>query len=338
VTGAALAAARDTGAFALATPRRHGGPEADLTTRVQVLAELGRGCPSTAWIAATTAEAKIAVRAALSEKADAEAFADPDAVMCASARPGRAEEVSGGLRISGRWGYASGCEHAAWALLVALLDGRPVAVLVPTDRLTVDRDWHVAGLSGTGSHTLVGEDVPVPDSHVLDIARMSGANSDVAIALGLFATLLGAARGASDVVAAAIGGRPSPSAAYPGLAHVPGAQQSFAEATHLIDTAGQRMLRIAAAVDAVPAGGSLPALDRSQLRMDLRSAVRECRRAIDDLLDLHGSSGFQAENPLQRFWRDFSIGSRHVQFASHAVSQEYGALLLGLGQDPAAPH
>lgn len=337
MTDAAVAAARGAGVLALGTPRRHGGLEADLTTRVRVLAELGRGCPSTAWITATTAEAKIAVRAALPEAAAAEVFADPDAVMCASARPGRAEQIPGGLRFSGRWGFASGCEHAAWALLVALLDGRPVAALVPTDRLSIDRDWHVAGLAGTGSHTLVGENVEVPDSHVLDISRMSGAGSDVATALGLFATLLGAARGGCDVVAAAIEGRPSPSAAYPGLAHVPGAQQSFAEAVHLIDTAEQRMLRIAEAVDAVAAGEQIPALDRARLRMDVLAAIRECRRAFDDLLDLHGSAGFQAANPLQRFWRDFSIGSRHVQFASHAITQEYGALLLGVEQIPSGP-
>ncbi|MFI5842505.1 acyl-CoA dehydrogenase family protein [Catenuloplanes sp. NPDC051500] len=337
MTDASLAAVRDTGALALATPIRHGGREADLSTRVQVLAALGQGCPSTAWITATTAEAKIAVRAALSDKAEAEVFADPDAVMCASARPGRAEAVAGGLRISGRWGYASGCEHATHSLLVALIDGTtPVAALVPATDLTVDRDWHVAGLSGSGSHTLVGNDVLVPDSHVLDITRMTtGGNPDIAIAAGLFATLLGATRGALDVVAAAIGNRPSPSAAYPDLPHVPGAQQSFAEATHRIDTAEQRLMRVAAAVDAVPPGESLTPLDRSRLRMDLLSATRECRHALDDLLDLHGSSGFSATNPLQRFWRDVSIGSRHVQFASHAVTQDYGTLLLGL--DPRTP-
>lgn len=337
VSDASLAAVRAAGAFTLAAPRDAGGVEADLATRVRVLAELGRGCPSTAWIVATTAETKIALRAALTGQARAEVFGDPDAVLCASARPGRAIVVPGGLRVSGRWGYASGCEHATWALLVAQVyddeDGpaRPVVVVVPTERLSVDRDWHVSGLCGTGSHSLVGDDVLVPDSHVLDMSRLAGGPPNVAIALGLFAPLLGAAWGALDVVAAALGQRPPPGPGYDGLVEFPGAQQYFAEATHHIDSAEQRMLRIAQTVDAVPPGEWLAPQERSRLRMDLLSATRECRRAFDDLLDLHGSSAFTTTNPLQRFWRDFAVGSRHVQFSSYVVAQDYGRLLLGAG-------
>ena len=51
ITDASLAAARAAGAFALGVRRSDGGIDADLTTRVRFLGELGRGCPSTAWIA-----------------------------------------------------------------------------------------------------------------------------------------------------------------------------------------------------------------------------------------------------------------------------------------------
>ncbi|WP_197375987.1 acyl-CoA dehydrogenase family protein [Mycolicibacterium baixiangningiae] len=53
----AVAAAK-VGAFALTTPRRYGGVDADITTTVRVLAELGRGCGSTAWVAAVSGDAK----------------------------------------------------------------------------------------------------------------------------------------------------------------------------------------------------------------------------------------------------------------------------------------
>jgi alkylation response protein AidB-like acyl-CoA dehydrogenase len=39
-----IAALRDAGAFALATPARFGGPDADLPTTARVISELGRGC------------------------------------------------------------------------------------------------------------------------------------------------------------------------------------------------------------------------------------------------------------------------------------------------------
>ncbi|MEV6621756.1 acyl-CoA dehydrogenase family protein [Amycolatopsis sp. NPDC051106] len=341
VTDASFAAARAAGAFALSVRRSDGGIDADLTTRVRFLGELGRGCPSTAWIAATTVESKRVLRVGVSDEAYADAFGDVDTVVCGSARLGRGVREPGGLRISGRWAYASGCEHAEWAMLPAQLpgdgDGQPqtVAVFVRTRELVVDRDdWQVAGLGGTGSHTLVGDDVWIPDSHVLDLARINDASSNLPIAVGLFAPLWGAARGALDVVAAVLAERPSPNPAHATLADSPGARRNFAVAAYKIDTAERRMLGIATTIDATPPGETLAADERARLRMDLITAVRECRSALDDLLDLHGSSGLFSSNPLQRYWRDFAVGSRHVQFTSHVVEEDYGVLLLGVDDAP----
>jgi hypothetical protein len=111
VTDASVAAARAAGAFALGVRRSDGGIDADLTTRVRFLGELGRGCPSTAWIAATTLESKRLLQVGVSDKAYPDAFGDVDMVVCASGRPGRAIRKPGGLRISGRWPNASGCEN-----------------------------------------------------------------------------------------------------------------------------------------------------------------------------------------------------------------------------------
>jgi alkylation response protein AidB-like acyl-CoA dehydrogenase len=335
VTAASVAAARAAGAFALGVRRSDGGIEADLSTRVRFLGELGRGCPSTAWVAATTLEAKRLLQVGtVSDEAYADAFGDVDMVVCASARPGRAVREPGGLRICGRWPYASGCENAEWTMLAVQLpgdgDGEPVAVFAPTRDLIVDRDWHVAGLSGTGSHTLVGDDVWIPDSHVLDLARIGAAVSNIAIAVW------GAARGALDLVAPVLAERSSPNPAHTTLADSPGARRNFATATHKIETAERRMLGIAATVDATPPGEALAAGERARLRMDLITAIRECRSALEDLLDLHGSGGLHSSNPLQRHWRDFAVGSRHVQFTSHVVEEDYGVLLLGVDDAPSA--
>ncbi|MCS7479176.1 hypothetical protein ACFFQW_03320 [Umezawaea endophytica] len=105
---------------------------------------------------------------------------------------------------------------------------------MPTDRLSIERDWQVAGICATGSHNLVGADVMVPDSHVLDMARMAAGSSGIAIAVNLFATLLGAARGALDVVAEVLERRRPPGPGYGSLAEFPGAQQYFAESAHRV--------------------------------------------------------------------------------------------------------
>jgi alkylation response protein AidB-like acyl-CoA dehydrogenase len=54
-TTESLAAARGVGAFAVTTPARFGGLDADNRTMVRVFAELGAGCPSTSWLAAVSA-------------------------------------------------------------------------------------------------------------------------------------------------------------------------------------------------------------------------------------------------------------------------------------------
>ena len=49
---------------------------------------------------------------------------DPHAVASASVAPnGSAEIVAGGHRLSGRWGFASGCDHAQWFLLGSMTKG-----------------------------------------------------------------------------------------------------------------------------------------------------------------------------------------------------------------------
>src|SRR4029078_3235914 len=86
-------------------------------TRVRFLSELGRGCPSPAWVAATNLEAKRLLQIGTSDEAFEDAVRDVDSVVCSSARSGTAVREPGGLRISGRWSYASGCELAEWAIL-----------------------------------------------------------------------------------------------------------------------------------------------------------------------------------------------------------------------------
>jgi alkylation response protein AidB-like acyl-CoA dehydrogenase len=58
------------------------------------------------------------------------------------------------------------------------------------------------------------------------------------------------------------------------------------------------------------AGRTRRASRTTQPNMDLADAARDCRSAVDKLLDLHGASGFAVSNPLQRYWRDIAVGSR----------------------------
>ncbi|WP_431873316.1 acyl-CoA dehydrogenase family protein [Amycolatopsis sacchari] len=334
-----VAAVRAAGLFALTVPRAAGGQEADLRTLVEVLAELGRGCPSTAWVVGLNAANKGVAGLLVSDAARGAVLADPDAVVCASSvvsRESSGVRVPGGLRISGRWAMASGSELASSAIVgVPLPDGAAPAVamtLVPLSDLSVERTWRAAGLAGTSSHTLVAEDVFVPEGFVSfpdadGPARAIPPESMFTGGLAALAPMIGASRGARDLVAAAVsGGRAPYATTYARVADSPLGRYWFTEAMRRTDSAMRRTVRVADVLDGLPAGGRLPVTERIELRVELSTAARECREAMELLLDLHGASGFAEDNPLQRFWRDVAVGTRHPFFTPYTLAEDYGRL------------
>ena len=346
VAAESLFAATQVGAFAMTTPSRYGGLDVDTLTMARVLIELGRGCGSTAWFAGNSCSAKRIYRPFLSETASEELFADPNVRLCGSDLPhGRSTEVAGGFTVSGRWGYASGCEDAAWALVGApVYDGdqmreerkgplESTAFLIPTSSLRIAHTWDVVGLRGTGSHTLIAEDVFVPASHVvrLDASDFQRTGQLVAATVVSFAPLLGVAQAALDLVTSILGERRPPMSAYANLTESPQARHTFAEASLLIGDAHRRVCDVATTVDGVrPEQHGLTATEESRLRLDVVTAARQCRHALELLLDLHGSSSFSASNPLQRMWRDLAVGTRHGGMTSYLADENYARAVVGV--------
>lgn len=285
-TAKSLAAAREAGAFAL--------HDRSATEAVQLVIELGRGCPSTSWIAGTCLTSKVFARRTIGE------FAHADVLACGSGTPGGlGERVAGGVRVTGRWANVSGCEDAEWAGLAAMVDGAPFYVLIPMGDLRVETTWTAAGMRGTGSHTVVAQDVLVPSERTAPLEFSALAGDMVLFGLTALAPVVGATLGALDVIAAMFASDRKPyMSAYARMADSPSARLWLAEATRLARRAERTALALAAA-------------GPGDHGLDMSGAARDCRAAMELLLDLHGASGFGEPNPLQRFWRDVAVASRH---------------------------
>jgi alkylation response protein AidB-like acyl-CoA dehydrogenase len=191
----------------------------------------------------------------------------------------------------------------------------------------------VAGLRGTGSHTLVAENVFVPVSHVVrpELSDSQAMGRFLAVMLTTFAPLLGVAQAALDLVASVLPERRPPASTYANLRESPAARQLFAEATLLVGGARRRLLRVAATIDGLSPGlRELTAVGEAELRVEVISAARDCREAVERLLDLHGSSSFAASNPLQRMWRDLAVGTRHGALTSYLATETYARSLVGV--------
>ncbi|MFE2337356.1 acyl-CoA dehydrogenase family protein [Streptomyces coelicoflavus] len=325
LTAAGVDALRDSGSLALRTPVEHGGTWSDAPTVARRLTELGRACPSAGWIAGTCATSKTMTALSHSASARKEFFADPDALVCGSGLPSaQGVREAYGLRVTGRWDNVSGCESAEWANLAMMVDGAYHVAAVPLADLTVERNWHMAGMRGTGSQRLVADGLLVPAHRV---AHGGPPEPPVQLFLGLcvLAPVVGAAQGALDVVQDMFKSDRKPfMTSYMRMSDSPGARHWLADVASLVNRANTAMFAIADAGEEV----NRTEVERAQVRTSLAGAAKDCRSALELLLDLHGSSGFRDSNALQRYWRDVAVGSRHPALNAYLAAEGLGSALV----------
>jgi len=171
-----VAELRAAGLFKVLQPRRCGGFEMSLHTHIDTVAEIARGCGSTAWCMGVI-HAHSWLVGSFPQEAQAESYgANPDAIVCAVIAPrGKARAVAGGYRLDGFWPFASGCQHADWLLLGTEIadEGGTVVdaaeLLVPARDIVIRDDWNVVGLRGTGSCSIVANDLFVPKHRYLSL-------------------------------------------------------------------------------------------------------------------------------------------------------------------------
>lgn len=332
---ASLEALRSAGCFSLADT---GGAALDPRGVVRVLQQLGAACPVSAWIVALTTAVTGLLPLASNQAASAVRAAAAPVVE--NFAPGVLTATEDGFVLNGTWPYSSGSEVATYAMLAALQfeDGQPPRMrmtIVPTAQLGLVRTWDVAGLQGTGSHTLVAEDVAVSEAFVFDLPVDPEETGRAVVRTTTFTSsaVIGMALGALDVVTALVHGAKGPSRTrYAAYSESPNARALYAAARARITDASARVDAVAAALVEGPDGGGTESLDRLtrlELRHALVEAVREARTAVDDLCDLHGSSAFTRSNPLQRYWRDIGVGSRHVGLRKYIVDEDLARALTG---------
>ena len=104
------------GFFRLLLPRSLGGAELDPVTYVQVLEEIAKADPSTAWCLGQNSGCSMTAPY-LDPAVAREIFGPPRGILAWGPElpgAGRGVAVEGGIRVTGRWGFATGSRHANW--------------------------------------------------------------------------------------------------------------------------------------------------------------------------------------------------------------------------------
>ena len=338
-------------------PKRWGGYEHDHETMFNIAIELGKStCGSSAWCLNYLGD-HACILAHFPEEAQHDVWSrDTAACIATSAAPtGKSAVASGGYRLDGRWSWCSGLRHSQWIMIGGLVfrdgDHHPDMRLhlVPTSEVKQEDTWFCAGLSATGSNTVVLDNVFVPEHRSVSFSTLRDAHSPgskintnpiyrtpfIAVhSYALFGPALGLARGA---YAEFVQWTKQRYLTYTQLAiaqHVP-VQIRLAEIGAQIDAAELLARRCLATARQDYTGMTLET--RALLRRDWTYAMKLLRDAMDALIKISGSSGLMQSNPVQRCWRDVHAISSHVVMNWDVPAENFGRMEFGLGLNPAYP-
>lgn len=161
---------RTIGIFRMTAARSRGGLELDLASIVEVIGALGRIDGSLGWTAMIGCSSSLFLPLLPQDTYDLIYRDSPDVAAAGSSQPlGTAQTVDGGWLVTGRWPFASGCQHAQWMLGVFVDDDDAMrGFIMPAHTWHIEDTWSVAGLRGTGSHHIRVDGVFVPAANVFD--------------------------------------------------------------------------------------------------------------------------------------------------------------------------
>lgn len=257
--------------------------------------------------------------------------------------PQPATYVDGGIEVSGRWSFSSGCMGAT-VVGVGIsprkgeTTGLPRMAVMPREKATIVEAWDVSGLAGTGSHDLVVDKVVVPEEWTFVRGGASNLSEPMfrypalAFAAQVLAVVnLGIARAAIEELRRLAGGHKAVTGA-PSLGDRPATQASLAQ--HEAQLQSARTWFYAAIDDAWASlirGDPLSPAQTSALRLSAAHAARTGAEVTRGMQMLSGMAGIYNSSPIARCVRDANAVTQHA-FLGDIVYQNAGAMLFG--RDP----
>jgi 3-hydroxy-9,10-secoandrosta-1,3,5(10)-triene-9,17-dione monooxygenase len=345
----------ETGLLRGLQPARWGGGEVHPKEFYSAVIEVARVEGSTGWVLGV-----IGVHpwqtALFPKETQEEMWSEDPTVMNSSsyAPTGKAEKVSGGYRLSGRWSFSSGCDHCQWVCLGAILgtaevEGREVPdfrfFLLPRKDYKIDDNWFVAGMAGTGSKDIIVADAFVPEHRSqsrwdymlgrplpgweLNPSPLYRLPWIVVFVSTLTASTLGAALGFLDAWTEI--SRTRKSGFGLSVKEDPYTQKLLAEASYTINTAILRLQHDSdEMMDAGRAGEPFPPKRQAALWYNACRSAQLAVQAVDRLFEASGGRAIFFNHPLQRRYQDVKAMMGHVGLKPDVPARMYGAMEFGL--------
>jgi len=342
----------ESGLYGLMTPRRFGGSELGPEAMIDVTIELASACPSTGWVHMLWT-AHMWMLAQFPIEAQQELWSNPNSLASSVVNTvGDVVSVDGGFRWTGKGFFSSGVDHCNW-LTAAVPVKRPGAeggptdmrwLLIPREDFLIVDDWFTVGLKGTGSKTIVLEDVFVPEYRTIrgkDVeagvapgqpvntnpmySAISWANFTAAMA----APAVGVARGFLRAYEERLRAKSSANIDDGLTLNF----SRYAQATAMVDAVHAVTLQNAERFARVPArevGQDV----RARCRRDQAFTAQTARNAVNFLYEEGGGSGLFESSELQRYWRDVNAAAAHRGLTADWIYAGWAKTQLGVPADP----
>jgi len=327
----------ESGLVQMAIPNEYGGLESHLSDTLKVIEEISYADASAGWCLMNYQTT--AFGAALLPPAAATAiFAGPERTVPAGvlAPTGRGRFVDGGMIVSGRWAFASGCDNANWLLGTVVitddddnpqfnLDGSP-QILLPffkRNQFEILDTWRVSGLRASGSHDVEVRDELVQEGYWLSLTDppvVSGTLFQFPVVStfppAVAAVALGVARAAFECFVEIAHSKVPVGGTTP-LRELGSAQIDVARAEALTDSARSYMYEAVAALWAMVDQGQPATIDaRRRVRLAGNHAADTAASAVDLLYNAAGASSIVDTCPLQRHFRDVHVVTQHMHVSA----------------------
>lgn len=331
-----LDAMHEAGLFRLLLPRVYGGFELKPSEYVQCVEAIAQGDASAAWCMNQGSGCSMA-SAYLAPEIAREIWGGKRDVLAWGQGPGaKAVRGDGGWRVTGRWTFVSGCRHATWLGCMAPCfeadgttpirhpDGRPWerTMLIRRSEVTLQNDWHVIGLRGTGSDSFAVTDKFVDDAHSLTreyagerrVGNTLYRFQSMQLYAGGFANVgLGTARALLDAVIELVKGK-TQAWASDRLVDNHAVQHIIGYTDAALKAARAGLLTVLDDVwDDVERTGAITIANRVAIRQASTYAIHTARDVVHRAYHEAGSTAIFDAQPFERRLRDMNSVSQQMQ-------------------------
>ena len=326
-------ALKDTDLFWMFTPVEAGGGGCGYRDLIEVIEQLSYADASAGWSFMANVESTAAAAAFCGDSAVDAMFGGRErGIMAGMLGPGgKGVAVDGGYRAGGHFSFGSGSAHATWlgGGMMVIENGKPRMLphgpevqiaFVPRERVAMEDNWDVRGLSATGSY-----DYEIPEQFIggdfaFERATAEPQRGGPAFSLGFapivsaghVAVILGIMKRALQEIARIACekkrvGYPSVIADHALFMHEFGKHEALAMA------ARHYSIEVFAGAEVAAADGrALTEYEKARFRQVASWVHQVGADVVRFCYTASGAEGFRASTPIGRAFRDMYVATNHL--------------------------